>query len=227
MENRAAAYSTVLSGNRPRPFARCAACALPEEFCICSEVPRLSVRTRTVIVMHHTERRKASNTGRLAALALSGAEIRMRGMATVESRAPLPEGRRLLLFPGPNARVLDREEHAGADVVLMVPDGNWGQAFRAARRDPDLVGAEPVVLPPGPPTRYALRRGTEPGRVCTLEAIARAFGILEGPEVQLALEALLELFVARTLRFAGNKAAMYRLGHLVEGQVATEGDDDA
>jgi DTW domain-containing protein YfiP len=161
--------------------------------------------------MHHTERRKASNTGRLAALSLEGSEIRLRGMAKGDARTPLPEGRRLVLFPSPTARVLSREDHGADDVVLLVPDGNWGQAFRAARRDPDLLGAEHVVLPPGPPTRYALRRGTLPGRVCTIEAIARALGILEGPEIQAALERVLDRFVERTLLFNGNLAALDRL----------------
>jgi hypothetical protein len=35
---------------------------------------------------------------------------------------------------------------------------------------------------------------------CTLEAIARALGVLEGPEVEARLLEALDLFVERTLR---------------------------
>jgi DTW domain-containing protein YfiP len=165
-----------------------------------------------VIVMHHAERRKASNTGRLAALALTECEVRLRGRPLEAPRAALPNGRRLLLYPSPTARVLTRAEHGGGPVVLLVPDGNWTQAQRAARRDPDFEGAEHVALPEGPPTRYALRRGTRLGSVCTLEAIARALGVLEGPAIQGALESVMDRFVERTLRLSGNKAELERLG---------------
>lgn len=146
-------------------------------------------------------------------LAVEHAELRLRGLQSEEARPALPAGRRLLLYPSATARVLSRREHAAdAPAVLLVPDGNWTQAHRASKRDPDFEGAEHVTLPPGPPSRYLLRRGTELGRVCTLEAIARALGILEGAHVQTALETVMDLFVTRALRVSGNKEALLRLG---------------
>ena len=199
-------------GTRKRGVPRCGACWLPDALCLCGELPRIVTRTRLVVVMHHAERRKASNTGRLAVLAVEHAELRLRGLPSEAERAPLPAGPRLLLYPSATARVLSREDHAAdAPAVLLVPDGNWTQARRASKRDPDFEGAEHVTLPPGPPSRYLLRRGTEAGRVCTLEAIARALGILEGEHVQSALETVMELFVTRALRVSGNKAALFRL----------------
>jgi DTW domain-containing protein YfiP len=88
-------------------------------------------------------------------------------------------------------------------VVLLVPDGNWNQARRIARRDPDARAASPVMLPPGPPSRYGLRRAPREGTVSTLEAVARALGALEGPEVEQALTRILDTFVERTHRAAG------------------------
>lgn len=178
--------------------SRCDGCGLTPALCLCPEVPVVAVRTRVVLLMHHVERRKTTNTGLLALRALRGAELRLRGTGADHRRPPLPAGRRLLLYPDPSARLLLPSD-AAEDVVLIVPDGNWNQARRMARRDPDAAGAELVSLPPGDATRYALRRNPRPGTLSTLEAIARALGVLEGPVVEEQLLALHDRFVARGL----------------------------
>jgi DTW domain-containing protein YfiP len=161
------------------------------------------VRTRVVLLTHHAERRKSTNTGRLVALALQGVEIRLRGELDPPPRSPLPEGRRLLLFPHREARELSPEDGLGEAVVLLVPDGNWNQARRILRRDPDARAAEPVTLPPGAPSRYKLRKPPRDGAVSTLEAVARALGLLEGGEIEQRLMAILDTFVNRSEHAAG------------------------
>ena len=49
--------------------------------CVCPLVTRIATRTRLVLVIHRVEDRKPSNTGRLAALALAGSEVLVRGDA--------------------------------------------------------------------------------------------------------------------------------------------------
>jgi len=160
------------------------------------------VATRVVIVMHHVETRRASNTGRLAARIL-GADVRLRGTRTPIPRAPMPEGRRLLLFPAATARVLREEDGRRGPVVLIVPDGNWKQASRVMHRDEDAIGAEIVTLPAGPPSRYRLRRRPNEGALSTFEAIARALAILEDPSIEGEMMRALDLFVERTLVLRG------------------------
>ncbi|HZF54810.1 MAG TPA: tRNA-uridine aminocarboxypropyltransferase [Polyangiaceae bacterium] len=173
---------------RARGTPRCRGCGLPEEMCICGELPRLAPRTRVVLLTHRIERTKSTNTGRLVARLLEGSEIRVRGEMEPRERPPLPEGRRLVLYPAPDARELSHEDARGEPVVLLVPDGNWNQARRAFNRDPDAKGAEPVRLPEGTPTRYGLRRAPRDGTLSTLEAVARALKLLEGPGVGAAME---------------------------------------
>ena len=149
--------------------------------------------------MHANEVPKSSNTGRLAVKMLEGAQLRVRGRPDDHIPEP-PIGRRLALFPMPDARPLSAADAQGDPPVLLVPDGNWTQARRMLIRDPWLKDAEIVRLSELPPSRYPLRRNSRPGTACTLEALARALGILEGEAVERAMLGALDLFVSRTIR---------------------------
>jgi DTW domain-containing protein YfiP len=172
--------------------------------CICAHIPRFDLETHVALVIHHRERGKPTATGELALACLANHSLHERGLsdAPVDLRPLASADRRLLvLFPGPDARVLgaDLVAEDPRPVTLVVPDGSWRQASKMARRVPGLDAATPVVLPPGPRTRYRLRRERRPEGLATFEAIARALGILEGEHVQRGMEALFELKVARTL----------------------------
>lgn len=184
-----------------RPGHRCPACRMHVAWCVCDDIPRLSLRTRIVVVMHQRERHKTTATAPLALQAIESAELHLHGLpdAPLDLRHLHDEGRRVLvLFPSEDAVELapspDRRE-----VTLVVPDGSWRQASKAVRRIPGLAEAPKVVLPAGPPTAWRLRREPREGGLATLEAIARAVGVLESPEAQAALEALFRRVVERTL----------------------------
>lgn len=152
--------------------------------------------------MHRREAITTSNTGRLAAR-LVGGVVRVRGDDDAEDETVLPEGPRLTLFPLEGARVLS-EEDAGRGCVLIVPDGSWAQARRIARRDRAARTGELVTLAPTAASRYGLRRNGREGGLCTLEAVAQALAVLEGPTrgplVQQELERVLDMFVERVKR---------------------------
>lgn len=194
--------STPAKPMRSRRAARCPGCWLPLALCLCAELPRLAVRTRVVVMMHRREAATSSNTGRLAARVLEGASVRVRGLARGDESdpAPLPAGRRLVLFPAAEARLLTPADAEGEGVVLLVPDGTWAQARRLLRRDDIFQGAEVVTLPPPGPSRYGLRRHAREGSVCTLEAVGQALAILEGGDIEDRLNAVLDRFVARSLQ---------------------------
>ena len=183
---------------------RCAGCGLLLADCLCGDLPAIVVQTRVVLIIHRAEIRKSTNTGRLTARALTGAEIRLRGDRDAPERAALPEGRRLLLFPLPGARVLGPDD-AREPAVLLVPDGNWPQARRTALRDPDTQGAEAVIVPPGAPSRYGLRSAPREGALSTMEAVARALGVLEGADVERRMMEIFDAFVDRSRRAAGRQ----------------------
>lgn len=172
--------------------------------CICDQLLPLMTRTKLVVWMHAQEVVKPTNTGRLACQCLQNSELRLFGQKDGADARPLyaPNTTPALLFPSANARCLDTLRD-GPPVTLIVPDGTWRQAMRLRRRIA-VQGPIPFVrLPEGPSSQYRLRTGQKPEHLSTLEAIARALGILEGREVQAHLERVQTIFTERVLWLRG------------------------
>ncbi len=209
---------------RNQPSHRCEGCRLHHSVCICALIPLLETRTRVVLVMHQLELRKPTNTGRLAARCLTNHAMVLRGRddaAVVDSTDPAPWHDRdrtpVLLFPHPDALPAERWRGWDKPVTLVVPDGTWSQCVRARRRIPGLADLPCATLPAGPPSIYRLRADPRPGYLCTLEAIARALGILEGADVQKQLEHILRLHIDRTLWMNGRIAPAAVTGGIPDG----------
>lgn len=181
---------------------RCHRCFQRLEACLCADLPRLELKTKLTLIMHAAEYKSTTNTGRLLKLAIPGCEIHLRGEK--EQRfAPLELGKEnaLFLYPTPESVELTPELAASLDgpVHLIVPDGTWRQAAKVYRREPCLRVARAVRLAPGALSRYHLRKAPQPHCLSTIEATARALGVLEGAAVQKTLEDLFLLMVKRTL----------------------------
>lgn len=190
---------------------------------MCAEIPRLETRSRLFLVIHRYEDRKPTNTGRLAAECLASAEVHVRGHEGAPS-APIGWGddvQPLLLFPHPDAVPIERFASSQRPVVLVVPDGNWRQASKVRKRVPGLLDVPCVTLPEGPPSLYRLRSEAHATGLATGEAIARAFGILEGPEagpvIQAAIERVFLTMVERTLWVRGEILESEMKSRLPEG----------
>jgi DTW domain-containing protein YfiP len=180
--------------------------------CVCSLIPRIETRTRLLLVIHRVEDRKTTNTGRLASECLVNSQVVVRGhAASTNEPLPLPlHARAVLLFPAPDAVPLDhlapRLTSDGPPLTLVVPDGNWRQASKVRKRIPGLQDMPCVMLPTSEKSTYRLRSEAHEHGLATIEAIARAFGILEGRWVQEALELPFRAMVERTLWARGSIA---------------------
>jgi DTW domain-containing protein len=172
---------------------RCPRCLLQQRVCLCAEVPTIATRTRVVIVRHHLEQFRSSNSGRLAHMALPNSEIvnhgGERGPATLPALVGawllFPEGEPTVVAPSP------------PPTQLVVLDATWSQARRMYRKLEGLRGLPMLRLPEQPIPAARLRESPGPGRVSTIEAIAGALRLLEGDEVAAPLERLFGVAVAR------------------------------
>ena len=178
---------------------RCARCRLHKSLCICALIPRIETRTKLLLLIHRAEDRKTTNTGRLAAECLVNSEVVIRGNEGAPQPV-IPEGA-VLLFPAEDAILLS---NVMEPTTLIVPDGNWRQASRVRQRVPGLSKIPCVTLPPGAPSIYRLRSEAHAHGLATLEAIARAYEILEGTHIREALEHPFRAMVERTLWVRGS-----------------------
>lgn len=165
--------------------------------CLCQVLEAVPTRTRVLVLLHRVERYRTTNTGRIATLALAGSELREWNLLDAPNDPTGLSGPGVyLLYPGETAQVLE----PGLEVrTLVVPDATWRRTRRMVNRSPELAGLPRLCLPPGAPSAFRLRTNRNPHSVCTLEALARALGILEGPEVERHLEEALEAVTSRVL----------------------------
>ena len=187
---------------------RCSLCGASLTLCMCAEVPRLDLRTKIALVIHHRELSRSSNTGLLALQSLVNSEVRIRG----ESREALdlsdllsPRYRTLLFYPSADALELDRELvcRDSRPIQLIVPDGTWRQARKIHSRHPELRNIPRVKISAPNRGTFQLRAQSRPERMATLQAIACALRIIEGDLVAARLMKLYHARVDRTLRARG------------------------
>ena len=163
-----------------------------------------------VVLVHPEEHRKPTNTGHLARLLLPSATVLVAERAgSVESFLGSNRNHRAaLLFPRGDARPLDRSHGGDPPLTLVVPDARWPQARKMATRWPRLRDLPALSLPDGPTVDRRLRKSRRgPAALETLEAIARALGILECQYVEDCVRTLYQRVVARGLYARGRAKA--------------------
>ncbi len=165
-----------------------------------------------VILRHHTEQTRSSNSGRLAHLALEGSVlVDVHGPERAALAPPIgrfaAEGidtaRQGSLGSGAWLVFPEGEPHRVAPVPppseLVFLDATWQQAKRMRQRTPALRGLPILALDVTGAARR-LRKSPGPGRVSTIEAVAGALRLVEGGDAPDALERLFALAIERTGR---------------------------
>jgi DTW domain-containing protein YfiP len=174
----------------------CPRCLYQDHVCLCAAIPRLDNATRVVIVRHHLERYRSSNSGRLAHLALANSELVEHGGGAHETVLP-PLDSAYLLYPlGEPTRIVPDPKPR----QLVVLDATWSQARRMYRKLDALRGLPILHVADddrGAPMPARLRESPAPGMVSTIEAIARALRLCDGDAIAAPLEQLYALAVER------------------------------
>ena len=186
----------------------CEICAASRQACLCDAVPRIELRTKICLVIHHRELSRSSNTGLLALRALVNSEMRIRG----EGREALDlkdlltsQYRTFLFYPSSNAVELDEAlvMQETTPIQLLIPDGTWRQARKIHSRQRELKDLPRVKISTPNNSTFQLRAQSKPERMATLQAIAHGLGIIEGDLVRAQLMKLYHAKIERTLKGRG------------------------
>lgn len=156
-------------------------------------MPTIPTATQVIIVRHHLERWRSSNSGRLAHLALPSSVVVDHGGAGGPAVLPPLDGA-WLVYPEGEPRTV---APVPAPRQLIFLDATWSQARRMYRKLGALRGLPILRLPDAPMPAARLRESPGEGRVSTIEAIARALRLIEGDGPAAPLEALFAVAVAR------------------------------
>lgn len=182
----------------------CDICFLHKMRCICASIPSLELKTKVSLVIHHRELKRTTNTGSLAHHALVNSEIFIRGKINLplDLSAQLTSNYHSLLFyPCDEAVELTEDfiNEIKRPIQLIVPDGNWRQASKVHYRHSELKHLTRVMIKaPNLDTQHLRAEHTAEG-MATLQAIAYALGVIEGPDVKNELLKLYNLKLAQTL----------------------------
>lgn len=186
----------------------CARCSLNAKLCICKFIPTLTLKTRILLVVHAKELRRTTNTGKLTLEALPNSAMKIRGIKNEVidlSDQLTSDYESLLYYPAEGAVELNQNfvKSITKPIQLIVPDGNWRQASKVHIRHQELRDLPRVMIKEKNTSSHHLRAESTSYGMSTLEAIAKALGIIEGPEVQAALMQLYRAKLQNTLKGRG------------------------
>jgi DTW domain-containing protein YfiP len=201
----------------------CQVCFLHQDRCICSQIPKLELKTKLSLIIHAKELKRTTNTGRLAVQALVNSEMLVRGIDREKldlSSILSKDYESVVLYPAADAIALSTLKPR-KPIHLIVSDGNWRQANKINSRHPELqhlprvkvtlIGPQEKTLggsqdsqPQSQPVQR-LRKEHVEGGLSTLEAIALAIAAIEGDEVGKVLMNLYRAKLSATLIGRGIK----------------------
>ncbi|MBN8541435.1 MAG: DTW domain-containing protein [Deltaproteobacteria bacterium] len=173
--------------------------------CICHLIPSLDLKTKLSLVVHHREMKRTTSTGRLAVKALVNSELYIRGRKDVPLNLSAildDQYETYILYPAEDAVDIESIK-PNKPVQLIVSDGNWRQAGKLHRRHEELKHLPRVCIKIKNHAEQNLRREHFEEGYSTLEAIALAFGFLEGTAVRDQLLALYQHKLKATLEGRG------------------------
>lgn len=183
----------------------CQTCGFNPLGCICSFIPRIEVSTKLVLIIHSRELKRTTNTGKLAVKSLVNSELRVRGVQgaplRVDDLLTSNYQSTLLFYPSEEAVPLTKDfiQSLPGPIQLIVPDGNWRQAGKVHLRHPEFKNIPKVMLKIPNTAKKHLRTEHSEFGMSTLEAIAKALGVIEGEPIEKQLMQLYQLKLERTL----------------------------
>jgi DTW domain-containing protein YfiP len=193
---------------------RCDICQLAKTACICPYRFELRCDLDLVLLLHHDEIFKPTNSGRLIADLLPANTYAFEWSRTEPDPELLrllaePERYPVLVFPGGEGRLVHRERPSlaqGQRLTLILLDGTWKQAGKMARASPWLAHLPFMCIADPEPGTYAVRQAIRDGQLATAEAAAELLKVCGEVTAGEALRDYFAVFNEHCLATRGSRA---------------------
>ena len=180
---------------------RCTDCLLAKKACICAFKITYPAKAEFLLLMHHDERFKPTNTGRLIEDCIADTQrfIWSRTEPSNELLAVLADQRYdpYIVFPEGKSyshRMTPYSNKQGKTPLFIILDGTWRQAGRMFRLSQYLEHI-PVIQPNVQKvSSYKLRKAPIPGQLCTVEVAAEMLNCVGDNKGGDLLSAYFEVF---------------------------------
>ncbi len=163
----------------------CSRCERPLNVCYCHNITPINNTWPVWVLQHHTEKKHAIGTAKIAELSLDNVFIisdkdahnNKIFQAGISSLSPI------LVYPGEGAKILDELKAEEVDLKpqrpLLFLDGSWRKTHKMFYDFPDLNKLTRVEINPETRSRYRIRKEPNDTAISTLEAIAYVLEKLE------------------------------------------------
>lgn len=192
----------------------CPLCLFHENKCLGhDESQRVRLPLRLIFVMNKSEYFKLSNSARIFPLKAYPCELRLRGLKETpfsyeDFSTSLQGEHNFLLYPSEDSEELDLEHFVSKTkekVNLIIPDGNWAQAAKIARKLKSQGNITPVAFKAPPKSQYKLRNNPNSDRISTFEASFLAIEKLLSPNEKETLLKAFEKLVGQVMKLRGKE----------------------
>lgn len=167
---------------RGKSVARCDQCQLAQQACICPWRRSLQSPVDFVLLLHHDEVFKPTNTGRLIADIFPANTFAFEWSRTEPPQELLhlladPARFPVIVFPaeGGSGRIVYQDAPPATDgrrLTMVLLDGTWRQASRMFRASPWLSHLPAFTFASPREGQYAVRQAIREGQLATAEAAA-------------------------------------------------------
>jgi DTW domain-containing protein YfiP len=207
------ARSTRAFCARGASVQRCDRCQLALVACICPYRCEFGCDVDLVLLLHHDEVFKPTNSGRLIADLLPANTYAFEWSRTQPDEDLLqllaePTRYPVVVFPALPGRTVHTQRPSLAPdrrLTLILLDGTWKQAGKMARASPWLAHLPLMCVPEPQPGRYAVRQALRPGQLATAEAAAAVLRMCGEDKVGSVLEDYFAVFNEHCLATRGSR----------------------
>jgi DTW domain-containing protein YfiP len=174
-------------------------------------MPKIQTDLNILIIRHHKETKRRSNTARIASICIPS--IRIIQYPFLQKPPSFDSTNDLLIYPVSNETTIrnsidkktyfEKVKDSQKPKRLIFLDGTWSQTRKMYRKTPNLHQVSWISLPASQKPPPKIRQSSFSNGMSTMECVGRAIGFFDQPEKESILYRGLEIWIDAVRRNSG------------------------